>query len=59
MCQLLLQVTGFETLESLGGSLLALNVVESIGNCKDASLVVSFAISTPSTSVHQCTDASI
>lgn len=30
MCQVLLQVTGFETLESHGGSLLALNVVESI-----------------------------
>lgn len=30
MCQLLLQVTGFETLESLNGTLLALNVVESI-----------------------------
>lgn len=30
MYQLLLQVTGFKTLESLGGTLLALNVVESI-----------------------------
>lgn len=30
MYQLLLQVTGFETLESLGGTLLALNVVDSI-----------------------------
>lgn len=30
MCQLLLRVTGFKTLESLGGTLLALNVVDSI-----------------------------
>lgn len=30
MYQLLLQVTGFETLESLNGTLLALNVVDSI-----------------------------
>lgn len=30
MCQLLLRVTGFKTLESLGGTLSALNVVDSI-----------------------------
>lgn len=30
MCQLLLRVTGFKTLESLGGTLLALNAVDSI-----------------------------